>query len=68
MPYLYPQATGIIHAIREKGIDVAIASRSPAPAIAESLLEKLGLESFFAAQVNYFFVERESQTVDREEM
>ncbi|KAK7252438.1 hypothetical protein RIF29_36371 [Crotalaria pallida] len=50
MPYLYPQARGTIYALKEKGIDMAIASRSPTPRIAKAFLNKLGIQSMFVAQ------------------
>ncbi|KAK4263090.1 hypothetical protein QN277_028562 [Acacia crassicarpa] len=49
-PYLYPEATGILYALKEKGIDMAIASRSPTPNIAKTFLDKLGIQSMFVAQ------------------
>ncbi|WOL03095.1 magnesium-dependent phosphatase 1 [Canna indica] len=50
MPYLYPHAKGILHALRERGIDVAIASRSPTSDIARTFLDKLGIQSMFVAK------------------
>ncbi|KAK1274891.1 hypothetical protein QJS04_geneDACA005693 [Acorus gramineus] len=50
MPTLYPHAKGILYALKDKGIDVAIASRSPTPDIAKAFLKKLGLQSMFVAQ------------------
>ncbi|VFQ78241.1 unnamed protein product [Cuscuta campestris] len=50
MPKLYPQAKGILYALKEKGVDVAIASRSPTPDIAHIFLEKLQIKSMFVAQ------------------
>ncbi|KAL8540521.1 hypothetical protein ACS0TY_001956 [Phlomoides rotata] len=50
MPSLYPHAKGILYALKDKGVDVAIASRSPTPDIANIFLEKLGIKSLFAAQ------------------
>ncbi|XVF61513.1 hypothetical protein PTKIN_Ptkin08bG0135900 [Pterospermum kingtungense] len=50
MPYLYPHAKGILLALKEKGIDVAIASRSPTPEIAKPFLDKLGIRSIFVAE------------------
>ncbi|VFQ88813.1 unnamed protein product [Cuscuta campestris] len=50
MPKLYPQAKGILYALKEKGVDVAIASRSPTPDIANIFLEKLQIKSMFVAQ------------------
>ncbi|KAK9164020.1 hypothetical protein Syun_004922 [Stephania yunnanensis] len=50
MPSLYPHARGILYALKEKNIDLAIASRSPAPDIAKTFLDKLELKSMFVAQ------------------
>ncbi|KAJ9705745.1 hypothetical protein PVL29_003711 [Vitis rotundifolia] len=50
MPSLYPHAEGILYALKEKGIDMAIASRSPTPDIAKTFLDKLGIKSMFVAQ------------------
>ncbi|KAL9461102.1 hypothetical protein AB3S75_004155 [Citrus x aurantiifolia] len=47
IPYLYPHAKGILGALKEKGIHVAVASRSPAPDIAKTFLHKLGIHSMF---------------------
>ncbi|KAI3880031.1 hypothetical protein MKX03_003852 [Papaver bracteatum] len=49
MPKLYPHVNGIISAIKEKGIDMAIASRSPTPDIAKTFLGKLKIQSMFVA-------------------
>ncbi|OMO56280.1 HAD-superfamily phosphatase, subfamily IIIC [Corchorus capsularis] len=49
-PYLYPQAKGILLALKEKEIDLAIASRSPTPEIAKPYLDKLGIRSMFVAE------------------
>lgn len=51
-PYLYQQAKGILYALKEKQIDVAIASRSPTPEIARTFLENLGIKSMFVAEVS----------------
>ncbi|RDX60402.1 putative ubiquitin-like-specific protease 2B [Mucuna pruriens] len=53
MPSLYPHAKGILLALKEKGIDVAIASRSPTADIATAFLNKLSLSSIFVAQEIY---------------
>ncbi|XP_073307556.1 uncharacterized protein [Primulina huaijiensis] len=50
MPSLYPHAKGILNALEEKGVDIAIASRSPTPDIANTFLEKLGVKSMFVSQ------------------
>lgn len=53
IPHLYPQAKGIILALREKGIGLAIASRSSAPGVATLFLKKLGIEPMFLTQEIY---------------
>ncbi|CAH9084624.1 unnamed protein product [Cuscuta epithymum] len=50
MPTMYPQAKGILNALKEKRVDIAIASRSPTPDIANTFLEKLQIKSMFVAQ------------------
>ncbi|MCL7041471.1 hypothetical protein MKW94_004019 [Papaver nudicaule] len=49
MPKLYPHVNGIISALKEKGIDMAIASRSPTADIAKTFLGKLEIQSMFVA-------------------
>ncbi|KAE8708390.1 Haloacid dehalogenase-like hydrolase superfamily protein isoform 2 [Hibiscus syriacus] len=50
MPSMYPHVQGIIAALKEKGIDMAIASRSPTADIANTFLDKLNIKSFFVAK------------------
>ncbi|KAK6945819.1 Magnesium-dependent phosphatase-1, eukaryotic/archaeal-type [Dillenia turbinata] len=50
MPRLYPHAKGILYALKEKGIDVAVASRSPTADIAKTFVEKLEIKSMLVAQ------------------
>ncbi|KAF7843023.1 magnesium-dependent phosphatase 1 [Senna tora] len=50
MPSMYPQAKGILYALKDKGIDVAIASRSPTADTARTFLDKLSIKSMFVAQ------------------
>lgn len=52
MPSLYRDAKGIMYALKDKGIDMAIASRSPTPDIANTFLDKLGIKSHFVAIVS----------------
>ncbi|EOX98669.1 Haloacid dehalogenase-like hydrolase superfamily protein isoform 2 [Theobroma cacao] len=47
MPSLYPHAKGILSALKEKGIDLAIASRSPTADIANTFLDKLSIKPMF---------------------
>lgn len=54
IPSMYPQAKGILHAFKDKGVNVAIASRSPTPDIANAFLQKLGIKSMFVAQVRWW--------------
>ncbi|KAL5562671.1 hypothetical protein UlMin_032418 [Ulmus minor] len=49
-PYLYNDARGILHAFKEKGVGVAIASRSPTENRANKFLEELRIKSMFVAQ------------------
>nr|CAB3498282.1 unnamed protein product [Digitaria exilis] len=49
-PSLFRHARGIMYALKEKGIDMAIASRSPTPDIAKVFIDKLELQSMFVAQ------------------
>ncbi|XP_049402763.1 uncharacterized protein LOC125866410 [Solanum stenotomum] len=50
MPSLYPHGKDILFALKDKGINIAIASRSPTPDIANTFLDKLGLSSLFVAK------------------
>ncbi|XP_004288519.1 PREDICTED: magnesium-dependent phosphatase 1-like [Fragaria vesca subsp. vesca] len=50
MPYLYPQALPILHALKQNGISMAVASRSPTSDVAKSFLQTLGISSFFVTQ------------------
>ncbi|KAL6277339.1 hypothetical protein ACE6H2_020940 [Prunus campanulata] len=50
MPYLYPQASAIMYALKDKAISMAVASRSPTPDIAKSFLQTLGIHSLFVTQ------------------
>lgn len=53
MPSLYPQAKGILSALNEKGIEMAIASRSPTSDIANTFLDRLNLKPMFVAKVSF---------------
>ena len=53
MPSLFPHAKGILCALMDKGVDVAIASRSPTADIANTFLDKLNIKSMFVAQVSH---------------
>ncbi|XP_019418798.1 PREDICTED: magnesium-dependent phosphatase 1-like [Lupinus angustifolius] len=50
MPSLYPHVNGILYALKDKGIHIAIASRSPTSDIANAFLNKLSIKSMFVAQ------------------
>lgn len=52
-PYLFPQTKGILNALKDGGIDIAIASKSPTPDIATTYLDKLSIRSMFVAEVRY---------------
>ncbi|VAH94565.1 unnamed protein product [Triticum turgidum subsp. durum] len=49
-PSLYRHAKGIMCALKEKGVDMAIASRSPTSDIARVFIDKLELQPMFVAQ------------------
>ncbi|XWS68224.1 hypothetical protein CRYUN_Cryun04dG0072500 [Craigia yunnanensis] len=50
MPSLYPHAKGILSALKDKGIDLAIASRSPTEDTANTFLDKLSIKSMFVTK------------------
>ncbi|KAK8636539.1 hypothetical protein V6N13_124284 [Hibiscus sabdariffa] len=50
MPSLYPHAEGILSALKDRGIGLAIASRSPTPDIANTFLNKLSINSMFVTK------------------
>ena len=50
-PSLFPHSRGILSALKDEGIDAAIASKSPTPHIATTYLDKLKITSMFVAQV-----------------
>lgn len=55
-PYLYPQARGILKALKDRGIEMAIASRaSRKKGVAKAFLEKLGIHFMFGAQVRIIY-------------
>ncbi|KAK9949389.1 hypothetical protein M0R45_004914 [Rubus argutus] len=41
------KASPILHALKEHGISMAVASRSPTPDVAKTFLQTLGISSFF---------------------
>ena len=47
-PSLYPEAKGILTALKQKGVTMAVASRTPTPDIARCFLDKLSLLNHFA--------------------
>jgi hypothetical protein len=51
IPYLYPQVRGILNALKEKGVEMAIASRASRRGVAKTFLEILGIHIMFGAQV-----------------
>ncbi|KAJ0011387.1 hypothetical protein Pint_33428 [Pistacia integerrima] len=50
MPSLYPHAKGVLYALKDKGIDIAVASRSPTANIANTFLDKLSIKSIFVTK------------------
>ncbi|KAK6777873.1 hypothetical protein RDI58_024591 [Solanum bulbocastanum] len=55
MPSLYPHGKDILYALKDKGVNIAIASRSPTPDIANAFLDKLGLSLLFVAKLQEIF-------------
>ncbi|KAL6843575.1 hypothetical protein ACP4OV_026637 [Aristida adscensionis] len=64
-PSLFRHARGIMYALKEKGIDMAIASRSPTPDIAKAFLDKLDLQSMFVAQKHWTHKTEHFQRIQR---
>ncbi|RLM69529.1 HAD-superfamily phosphatase, subfamily IIIC containing protein, expressed [Panicum miliaceum] len=54
IPYLYPQARGILNALKDKGVETAIASRASRRGVAKSFLEKLGIHFMFGTQISIY--------------
>ncbi|XP_031107817.1 magnesium-dependent phosphatase 1-like [Ipomoea triloba] len=52
-PHLYPHSKGILYALKDRGIDIAIASRSPTANVAKAFLDKLKIRSMFVAEEIY---------------
>ncbi|KAM7250976.1 hypothetical protein ACFE04_022859 [Oxalis oulophora] len=50
MPSFYPHVNGILYALKDNGIRMAVASRSPTPDIANAFLDKLNVNSMFVAK------------------
>lgn len=46
-PSLYPEAKGVLNALRQKGVTMAVASRTPTPDIARCFLNKLNITDYF---------------------
>ncbi|KAG0568500.1 hypothetical protein KC19_6G023600 [Ceratodon purpureus] len=46
-PSLYPEAKGVLDALRQKGVTMAVASRTPTPDIARCFLNKLNITDYF---------------------
>ncbi|KAL2901172.1 Magnesium-dependent phosphatase 1 [Bienertia sinuspersici] len=65
MPCLYPDVKGILYALKDKGIDVAIASRSSTLEIAKTILDKLGIQSLFVAQEIFSSVTHKTELFQR---
>nr|AFK45452.1 unknown [Medicago truncatula] len=53
-PSLFPHSRGILSALKDEGIDTAIASKSPTPDIATTYLDKLKITSMFVAQEIFY--------------
>ncbi|KAK3143220.1 hypothetical protein QOZ80_4BG0360150 [Eleusine coracana subsp. coracana] len=54
IPYLYPQARGILNALKDKGVEMAIASRASRRGVAKTFLEILGIHSMFGEQEIFY--------------
>ncbi|XP_006466313.2 uncharacterized protein LOC102612212 isoform X2 [Citrus sinensis] len=67
IPYLYPHAKGILEALKEKVIHVAVASRSPTPDIAKTFLHKLGIHSMFVPMVVIYMYTKDSSNASSSE-
>ncbi|KAK9826684.1 hypothetical protein WJX74_009820 [Apatococcus lobatus] len=48
-PYLFPEARGVMQALENENIPMAIASRTPTPKTAVAFLQKLGLTNKFVS-------------------
>ncbi|KAK2437270.1 magnesium-dependent phosphatase [Trifolium repens] len=53
-PSLFPHSRGILAALKDQGIQTAIASKSPTPHIATTFLDKLNITSMFAAKEIFY--------------
>ncbi|KHG21641.1 Magnesium-dependent phosphatase 1 [Gossypium arboreum] len=53
-PSLYPHAKGILYALKDKRINLAIASRSPTADTANTFLDKLSIKSMFVTKEIFF--------------
>jgi phosphoserine phosphatase len=51
-PSLYPEAKGVLSALRQKGVTMAVASRTPTPDIARCFLNKLNITDYFVNMVS----------------
>ncbi|KAL6875778.1 hypothetical protein ACP4OV_013291 [Aristida adscensionis] len=54
IPYLYPEARGILSALKDKGVEMAIASRASRRGVAKTFVEKLGIHAMFGAQEIFY--------------
>ncbi|KAL0031632.1 hypothetical protein WJX77_010764 [Trebouxia sp. C0004] len=50
-PKLFPEARGVMEALKDSGVPMALASRTPTPEVARAFLQKLGLsKGMFVSQ------------------
>ncbi|XP_062100403.1 uncharacterized protein LOC133806294 isoform X2 [Humulus lupulus] len=49
-PRLYAESSLVLHALKDKGIDLAVASRTPTPKVASAFLKTLAIDSIFLAK------------------
>ncbi|KAF4350468.1 hypothetical protein F8388_005078 [Cannabis sativa] len=52
-PRLYAESSSVLNALKEKGIDLAVASRTPTPKVASAFLKTLAIDSIFLAKEIY---------------
>lgn len=62
-PSLYPEAKGVLNALRQKGVTMAVASRTPTPDIARCFLNKLNITDYFVNMVSMRCLLRSSFTI-----
>ncbi|GKV02325.1 hypothetical protein SLEP1_g14779 [Rubroshorea leprosula] len=64
-PYMYPHAKGILYGLKDKGINLAIASKSPTPDIANTYIDKLSIKSMFVAKEIFYSWTQKTEHFDK---